>query len=822
MKSRWCALWIVSFVLAAFFTSTAFAQSKTWTADADFDSGVLNNVVHTPANQLDLGPTAVSQAHTVWATNYLYGYVVRMDTLTGKQTARYDSALQIVEGLPSGARPPREYCDFGSNGNCPGRVAVDTSGDVWIVNRAFGHQGTLTRIAGDITRCVDRNGNSAIETSVDTNNDGVIDVTSPTEFLGQNDECVLTTFPLGVNNTYARSVAIDKNGKIWGGTFTDGKIYRFNPNPPYALEATVTVGGNPYSMAAGGDYILVSNAAASGTKRVHISTLAVESVACPATYGLVATPAGDAAWLGGYFSGSNIYKADFTTSTCTTIPTSGQVTAMTLDLAGNVWAASYTTHVLFKYSSAGVLIGSYPAGGTNPHGLAVDFQGNIWTVLHGPASLSKISSATGALVGTYSIAGPGIPNADPYLYGDYTGAQLDRQAPYTRAGSWDGIFDGQLAGLSWSTVRWNTEPQGAEPAGTLVVVGVRAADTLPALSSASYTPTGNGAPLVGIAGRYVQVRSDLTSPGWATPSLSDITVEGPCAIPGESCCLSDGDCDDLNVCTSDSCPALGGVCAHVNNPDCCTTDAQCAALTDDCNVGACDQTSNTCQAQPANQGGACDDADACTVGTTCDAGGQCVGGGAVDCNDGDPCTRDSCLGGCINNAAPAATCLDAPKTSLLVKYGASDAKDLIKWKWGSGAEIIQANLADPKNSTTYTLCVYDSTGGIDFRVAALRIDPNAAWIDKTPKGWKYTDKAGSEDGVIKARLKPGVQGKSWAGVSAKGANIPMPTPLSGTEMFDLDGRVTVQLFNDATSTCWNSQFTTARKNTQVMFQAKTQ
>jgi hypothetical protein len=71
-------------------------------------------------------------------------------------------------------------------------------------------------------------------------------------------------------------------------------------------------------------------------------------------------------------------------------------------------------------------------------------------------------------------------------------------------------------------------------------------------------------------------------------------------------------CDDGEPCTDDICDSFVG-CVSVNNND------------------------------------ACNDADACTMNDVC-VGGACVGGPPPDCNDGNPCTDDSCdsLSGCLH------------------------------------------------------------------------------------------------------------------------------------------------------------------------------
>ena len=59
--------------------------------------------------------------------------------------------------------------------NSPSRTGVDWNGDLFVANRAFGGQSSVTRIANDFARCVDRNKNGKIDTSSDTNGNGSIE-----------------------------------------------------------------------------------------------------------------------------------------------------------------------------------------------------------------------------------------------------------------------------------------------------------------------------------------------------------------------------------------------------------------------------------------------------------------------------------------------------------------------------------------------------------------------------------------------------------------------------------------------------------------------
>ena len=133
-------------------------------------------------------------------------------------------------------------------------------------------------------------------------------------------------------------------------------------------------------------------------------------------------------------------------------------------------------------------------------------------------------------------------------------------------------------------------------------------------------------------------------------TLGDACLDGDC-LPGP-----EKDCDDGNVCTTDSCDPGAG-CLHTPAGGLCDDGNQCtegdscqgsvcapggALQCDDnnlCTTDSCTpETGCVFQANTAP----CDDGDACTMGDLC-GGGACLAGGAVDCNDGNPCTDDGCL-----------------------------------------------------------------------------------------------------------------------------------------------------------------------------------
>ncbi len=131
------------------------------------------------------------------------------------------------------------------------------------------------------------------------------------------------------------------------------------------------------------------------------------------------------------------------------------------------------------------------------------------------------------------------------------------------------------------------------------------------------------------------------------------------------------DCDDNNPCTADSChPILG--CRHSNVSGSCNDGSVCT-VNDVCFGGICvggqvvncddgnPCTTDTCDSisgcQHANNTDECNDGNACTLGDVCSAG-QCVAGPPMNCNDGNICTNDSCVGGVCQHPHNTVSCND--------------------------------------------------------------------------------------------------------------------------------------------------------------------
>lgn len=135
-------------------------------------------------------------------------------------------------------------------------------------------------------------------------------------------------------------------------------------------------------------------------------------------------------------------------------------------------------------------------------------------------------------------------------------------------------------------------------------------------------------------------------------------------------------CDDNNSCTADLCdPKLG--CVHLAGADGSScNDGNLCTQGDQCKNGSCGGTPVTCATSNKCLSGSCNPAIGCTFqmapnGTTCNDGDKCTsndscnagacGGTEMSCDDGNPCTTDSCAplnGMCVSLPAPAGTACD--------------------------------------------------------------------------------------------------------------------------------------------------------------------
>ncbi len=151
--------------------------------------------------------------------------------------------------------------------------------------------------------------------------------------------------------------------------------------------------------------------------------------------------------------------------------------------------------------------------------------------------------------------------------------------------------------------------------------------------------------------------------GCSTVPLSDVACDdGNACTSGDQCrngiCVPTDFvvCGDQNACTADSCDPVEGCIQEKLTGGFCN-DSNACTQNDTCDDGACSgeaidiDDGNPCTVDSCDpyfgvvhtpvSGNSCDDGNACTPEDRCDAG-VCRGLGELDCSDDNPCTRDLC------------------------------------------------------------------------------------------------------------------------------------------------------------------------------------
>lgn len=556
----------LTIILALLISCTvSYAQSRTYTLDADFDEGTLVNVNHdAPGNdQLQLNKTTTPFPFVNIAASDR-GTVVRIDVNTGDILGEYLTA-------PDG------------RGKSPSRTTVDLLGNVWVANRVEFSisggvpKGSITRIGlviggtrgnknpdgsftpdpsgqylqppFDYNTCIDRDGDGLIKTSR-----GLGDILAWTNTGGVDnnggvstaeDECIINY--TRVTGTGTRTVAIDANNDVWVGGLNNQEHEKVDGVTGLPVPGTqFNLGCGGYGGLLDGNGVLWSARGGDQLLRYDTNTMTGTCLPFSDNYGLGIDPNTGEIWST-TLSGNAVRKID-PNGTLLGSFTHGNNNAqgVAVDGNGNVWVA----HSLFGATTVGHLrtdgtfVGNVPLpGGTGPTGVAIDANGKVWVANISTDNAMRIDPNAGA------IGGGGFPigqvdlvvnlgsGAGPYNYSDMTGfVSIGTTAPQ---GTWTVVFDGGSPGVEWGTVSWNQEPEGSEPAGTSIRVMVRAADAVAALPGETFVPVQNDAKFCGsgVAGQFIEIRTTLSrDPGLQdTPVLSELTIESCVAPPPFQC-----------------------------------------------------------------------------------------------------------------------------------------------------------------------------------------------------------------------------------------------------------------------------------------------
>ena len=172
---------------------------------------------------------------------------------------------------------------------------------------------------------------------------------------------------------------------------------------------------------------------------------------------------------------------------------------------------------------------------------------------------------------------------------------------------------------------------------------------------------------------------------------------------------------------------------------------------------------------------------------------------------------------------PAVDCIQTTKdgASRLKIRNAEVGRDSMFWRWGSGQETLLTDLGDPLTTSEYTVCLYETVATIsdmtfeeDIEAAGECGAGRPCWKARAD-GFRYIDKPLVRGGTRKLDVRPGPVGKAKFSWKGRGPQLGPPSL-----PFDAAAKVTMQLHNLETSTCWQAEFSSPKRNEADRYDAR--
>ena len=376
---------------------------------------------------------SIFNARYAYVANDPDSTVSKFDLETGQEVGRFRVGLAGVTNRPS-------------------RTAIDSRGNAFVANRAFGAQGSVTKIAGDTSYCYDRNMNGVIETS-----------TGSIPRALNDDECVLWTVPVGPVDGLPRALAVDAEDRVWVGLWRTQRFDVLSPDDGHLIDS-VNVTGRPYGAAISSDGTLWYPNSCCDRRFIQPvnvndftagATFTPPNGLCNGSYG-IAVDFDGRVLIGGYprscflrFTPPSTWESFSTTN--------GAIRGITIDADRNIWAASHTSggpaHWLTRWNDDGSGRQVYTLIDTSdgdicsvPIGVGADFSRRIWTPCQNTSRVARLDPDTGRV----DIWNTG---AHPYTYSDFTG--FLRATITSPEGFFTQIYDSYESCHSYERTDWD-------------------------------------------------------------------------------------------------------------------------------------------------------------------------------------------------------------------------------------------------------------------------------------------------------------------------------------------------------------------------------
>lgn len=449
---------------------------------------------------------------TVWVANSAEHTLSKVDAESATETARY-----FTGGLQ------------------PSRVAVDWLGDAWVANREFDGTSSVRKIAGDLERCIDRDGSTTIETS-----------TSSTPIA--DDECVLLTADVGGVGGVARALAIDGNvgpeatrgGDVWVGLHDEEAIVQLDGETGAPIDRWDTPGFSPYAAVFdpwGTLWAISRDGYLLSLDRFSTEPVIREvPLACFLLYGLDADEDGNLLLTGFACDRVTLYEPAFDRWTSITTPPSVRGAVIEQSADGSIGWVAHTDGRVSRIRMRPLQrldtldLGGLGISPLEAIGVGIDDIGHFW------AASSQGEPDNGVLtridIDDLEVSAQVPLGLLPHVQGDLTGAK--RAGGFVSDGTSSHVFEGCPERTDWLRAHVAADVRG----GGRVVLSARHAASRSELEAASFVVLGelpdDESPfeLSFPVGGVVEVRLDLSvTDRDGAPRVQRVGLEWACPEP---------------------------------------------------------------------------------------------------------------------------------------------------------------------------------------------------------------------------------------------------------------------------------------------------
>jgi streptogramin lyase len=360
-------------------------------------------------------------------------------------------------------------------GDNPSRTALDSQGYVYVGNR---NSGDITKLAGELSQCVETNGTPGIQTSAGETSPGVFNLLGPNSDPATRDECIIWQRRVGPGGGSPKALVIDSRGRLWVGLNNTRQYYVMDTKTGDTLYGPIATTDTPYGAAIGPDGKLWSASTSNSIQPIDTNS----AIPSALDVGVHIHSPGDVYGIAVdgknrviVASGSDLSRYDPATGAWQTEDTSG-ARGVTVDANSKVYVCGNGANAIIEHDPNDLDETRRWTVNKGPYGCSPDFVGRIWAANNGSSNTGVVDLDTGTVtyIRTYGTN---------YTYSDFLGygfAMFTNPSGYLIR-TYDSV---DTCGIGIPALHDDLLVDVSTPDTTSIEFRARVADDLPGLDSA--------------------------------------------------------------------------------------------------------------------------------------------------------------------------------------------------------------------------------------------------------------------------------------------------------------------------------------------------